>query len=164
MQTKDLAKLALSTAFDTTLMYLGDFTDADLLARPVPTANNTAWQLAHLIVAEKFLMEGQLPGVKYPELPAAIMNLGSDRTGKIDPPEGYLTKSQYLDAFKQMRDATLAAVDKLSDGDFDKPNTNSMAKFAPTLGALLILSANHTLMHGGQFTVVRRALGKPVIF
>ena len=35
---------------------------------------------------------------------------------------------------------------------------------APTLGALLLLQSNHTLMHAGQFTVVRRKLGKPVLF
>jgi len=29
---------------------------------------------------------------------------------------------------------------------------------------LLVLTANHTLMHGGQFTVLRRKLGKPVLF
>jgi hypothetical protein len=164
MQTKDLAKLALSTSFDTTQMFLGDLSDADLLVRPVPTANHMAWQLAHLIVAESYLLGGQLPGAKYPELPAAIMSLGTERTGKVDPPEGYLTKAQYLDWFKKVRDATLLAVGDLQDSDFDRPNTNSMAKMAPTLGALLILTANHTLMHGGQFSVVRRALGKPVMF
>jgi hypothetical protein len=164
MQTKELAKIALRSAFDTTQMFLGDFTDADILVRPVPSANNAAWQLAHLIFAEKYLLEGQLPGVAYPELPAAITSLGTEKTGKVDPAEGYLPKSQYLEWYKNLRDATLAAVDKLADSDFDKPTTNSMAKFAPTLGDLLILTANHTLMHGGQFSVVRRALGKPVIF
>ena len=39
-----------------------------------------------------------------------------------------------------------------------------MAKFAPTVGAMLLLNANHTMMHAGQFTVVRRKLGKPVLF
>jgi len=39
-----------------------------------------------------------------------------------------------------------------------------MAKIAPTLGALILLQSNHTLMHAGQFTVVRRKLGKPVLF
>ena len=29
--------------------------------------------------------------------------------------------------------------------------------------ALLVLTANHTLMHAGQFSVVRRALNKPVV-
>ena len=164
MQTKELAKIALSSAFDTLQMFLGDLTDAELRVRPVPSANHIAWQLAHLIVAESFLLGGELPGAKYPELPAAVTTLGTEKTGKVDPPEGYLTKAQYLDWYKKMRDVTLAAVDKLTDSDFDKPTTNSMAKFAPTLGALLMLTANHTLMHGGQFTVVRRALNKPVVF
>ena len=164
MKANEVAKLALNTAQDTMLMLLGDMTDAELKVRPVPSANNIAWQLAHLIVAEKLLLEGALPGAKYPEVPAAIVSLGSERTGKIDPADGYPTKVQFLEWLGKMRSITLAAVDHLSDSDLDTPNTNMMAKFAPTLGALLILIANHTLMHGGQFTVVRRALNKPVVF
>ena len=164
MKATDVVKLALSSTQDSLQMYLGDLADADLKVRPVASANNIAWQLAHLIVAEKMLLEGELPGVKYPEIPAAIASLGSERTGKVDPPEGYLPKTQYLDLLGKMRAATIAAVGNLADADLDKPNTGMMAKFAPTLGALLILIANHTLMHGGQFTVTRRALGKPVVF
>ena len=164
MKATDVVKLALSSTQDSLQMYLGDLADADLKVRPVASANNIAWQLAHLIVAEKMLLEGELPGVKYPEIPAAIASLGSERTGKVDPPEGYLPKTQYLDLLGKMRAATIAAVGNLADADLDKPNTGMMAKFAPTLGALLILIANHTLMHGGQFTVVRRALNKPVVF
>jgi uncharacterized damage-inducible protein DinB len=164
MKATDVVKLALSSTQDSLQMYLGDLADADLKVRPVANANNIAWQLAHLIVAEKFLLENELPGVKYPEIPAAIASLGSERTGKVDPPEGYAPKTQYLDSLSKMRSATIAAVEKLADADLDKPNTGMMAKFAPTLGALLILIANHTLMHGGQFTVVRRALNKPVVF
>ena len=52
----------------------------------------------------------------------------------------------------------------LSDTDLDKPTAGSMAGFAPTWGHLFVLVANHTLMHAGQFTVVRRKLGKPVLF
>jgi len=37
-------------------------------------------------------------------------------------------------------------------------------KFAPKLVNLLLLVSNHTTMHAGQFTVVRRKLGKPVLF
>ena len=63
-----------------------------------------------------------------------------------------------------MRGATLALVDVLSEADLDSPSTGNIAKFAPTYGALLLLVSNHTLMHTGQFTVVRRKLGKPVLF
>jgi hypothetical protein len=164
MRAKDIAKAALKSALDTTTMLLGDLSDKDVTVRPAPSANNIAWQLAHLCTAEKFLLGDQLPGVKYPEIPAAIASLGSERTGKVDPPEGYLPKAKYLECLSQLRAATIAAVDTLSDSDFDKPTTNAMAKYAPTLGDLVVLTANHTLMHGGQFTVVRRALSKPVVF
>ncbi|MSQ94083.1 MAG: DinB family protein [Gemmataceae bacterium] len=164
MQAKDIVKIALTSTKDTMQMFLGDMTDAELTTRPVASANNIAWQLAHLTTAEKFLLDGELPGAKYPDVPAAIASLGTERTGKIDPPEGYLPKAQYLEWFGKMRAVTIAAVDQLADKDFDAPTKGSMAKYAPTLGELLILTANHTLMHGGQFTVTRRALDKPVVF
>jgi DinB family protein len=145
-------------------MMLADLGDADLTVRPVPSANHIAWQLAHLITAEKYLLEGELPGAVYPSLPPAIAELGNERTGKVDPAAGYLPKAQYLEWFDKLRAITLAAVDKLADNDLDSPSKGPMAKYAPTLGDLLVLTANHTLMHGGQFTVVRRALGKPVVF
>jgi DinB superfamily len=163
MQAKDVAKLALSNALDTLQMYLGDLSDKDITIRPVPAANNIAWQLAHLCTAESYLLQADLPGVEYPKIPPAIATLGQEQTGKVDPPEGYLPKEQYLDCLKKLRAATIAAVEKLKDDDFDKKTTGSMAKYAPTLGAMIILTANHTLMHGGQFTVVRRALSKPVV-
>ena len=48
--------------------------------------------------------------------------------------------------------------------DLDKPTPGEMAKYAPTVGALFLLTSNHVMMHAGQFTVVRRKLGKPVLF
>ena len=164
MRAKEVVKIALTSTQNLVPMYLSDVTDAEVAVHPVPGANNIAWQLAHLTTAEEYLLGDQLPGVQYPEIPAAIANLGNERTGKVDPPGGYLSKAQYVEWFNKMRAATIAAVDKLSDSDLDRPVTNTMAKFAPTLGALLILTANHTLMHGGQFTVARRALNKPVVF
>jgi hypothetical protein len=164
MQAKELAKIALASTQEMLPMYLGDLSDADLLVRPVPSANHIAWQLGHLIGSEKQLLVEVLPGVKYPDLPPTIMSQANDNTGKATPAGGNLTKKEYIDWFTKVRKATLAAVDKLSDSDLDKPTTGPMAKFAPNLGAFLIMVANHTLMHAGQFTVVRRALNKPVVF
>ena len=50
--------------------YVEDLTDDELLVRPVPGANHIAWQLGHLIYAET-MMGSQLPGAKYPEVPAS---------------------------------------------------------------------------------------------
>jgi uncharacterized damage-inducible protein DinB len=75
-----------------------------------------------------------------------------------------LKKDEYLKLFDEVRAATIAAVMKLTDADLDRPTTGSMKAYAPTLGVLLLMAANHTLMHAGQFSVIRRKLGKPVLF
>ena len=163
MQAKDAIKLALTSTQGLLGSYLSDLSDQDLLVHPVPAANNIAWQLGHLISSEAS-MGAMIPGAKYPELPAGLKGQMSSKTAKETPPGGFLKKAEYLDWFNKVRSATIASVDKLSDTDLDKPNSGDMAKWAPTVGALLMLTANHTMMHAGQFSVVRRALGKPVLF
>jgi hypothetical protein len=143
-------------------MYLSDLSDADILVRPAPNANHIAWQLGHLIAGENMLVKLAIPDAKFPELPAGFAEKYGKQNAANDT--GFLTKAHYLELFNKAREATIAAVAKLSDADLDKPTTGSMAQFAPTAGAMLMLASNHTLMHAGQFTVVRRKLGKPVLF
>src|SRR5436309_2133299 len=145
-------------------MYLGDLSDADLLVRPVPNANHIAWQLGHLISSEHNIVTGQIPGAAMPDLPAGFAKQHAKETSTIEPPKGFKTKSEYLALFSKAREATLAALAKLSDADLDKPTSGPMAQFAPNVGAMLLLVSNHSLMHTGQFTVVRRKLGKPILF
>jgi hypothetical protein len=164
MQAKEAVKIALTSTQNMLPMYLADLSDADLLARPVPAANHIAWQLGHLINSEKKLVQQQLASATYPEIPAAVVEKDTKEASKQDPPTGFRTKAEYLDLFTKVRNATVAALAKLSDADLDKANAGPMADFAPNLAALFVLIANHTLMHAGQFTVVRRKLGKPVIF
>jgi hypothetical protein len=163
MNSRDAIRTALSSTQNLLKWYVGDLSDADLLVRPVPQANHIAWQLGHLISAERGMCK-MVPGVAYPELPAGWDERHNKDAATAEPPTGFATKAAYLDLFDKVRGATLAAVDKMSDADFDKPTEGNMAKFAPTLGALLVLTANHTMMHAGQFSVVRRKLGKPVLF
>ena len=162
MNGKQAIQTALTGTQNILTMALGDLADADLLVRPVPAANHIAWQLGHLISAEVHLVRAQLPDAAYPELPAGFAEKHAQ--GKTKEDSGFGTKAQYLDLFGKVRGATLAALDRLSDADLDRPNKGRMGQFAPTLGALFILVANHSLMHSGQFSVVRRKLGKPVLF
>lgn len=164
MNARDVLRTALTSTQNVMNWYLSDLSDSDLAVRPVPTANNIAWQLGHLIYAEIMLLHDQLPGATYPELPDHFKEQYTGKTAGIAPQGGYQKKAEYVDWFNKVRTATLANLENLSEEDLDKPNTNAVAQFAPNLGALLILIANHTLMHAGQFTVVRRALNKPVLF
>jgi hypothetical protein len=163
MNVKDSIKMALTSTQNLMGMYLGDLSDADLLVRPVPNANHIAWQIGHLIEAEND-MGRQIPGAAYPELPAGFAKQHHSDMASQDPPRGFGTKDDYLRLFNKTREATLAALAKLNEADLDKPSTGDVAKFAPTVGAILVLTGTHTMMHVGQFTVVRRKLGKPVLF
>jgi hypothetical protein len=136
MNAKDAIRTALNGNHNILKMYVSDLSDADLLTRPVPGANHIAWQLGHVIAAEVMFQS----------------------------PAGFRSKQEYLDLFDKVRGNTLATLDRMADADLDRPTPGRMAEFAPTLGAILLMLANHEMMHAGQFTVLRRKLGKPVLF
>ena len=164
MTAKDVMKSALTSTQHMLGMFVADLSDADFLVRPVPTANHIAWQIGHLIKSElQFITVAGGPEA-CPKMPDGFGDQHNKQTASQDPPKGFLTKAQYLELFTKTREAALATLAKMSDADLDKPTAGDMAKFAPTMGSLFLLMANHTMMHVGQFTVVRRKLGKPVLF
>jgi len=159
MNAKDSIRFLLESNENMISMYLSDLTDADLLVRPAPGANHIAWQLGHLIIAEVNFFLPKVPGAKPPALPTGFAEQHSKDTVNSDA--GFKTKEEYLALFKSARAGTLATVDKLSDADLDKDSGWQMAN---TVGKVLLFIASHDMMHAGQFTVVRRKLGKPVLF
>ena len=60
-------------------------------------------------------------------------------------------------------EATLAALDAYPESDLDKEAPEEMRSFCPTMGDVFTLIATHPLMHAGQFVIVRRQLGKPIL-
>ena len=155
---------ALESTKQTLEMLIADFSDTDLLVRPVPGANHAAWQIGNVIVGDPFLVNAELPNVVFPELPAGFAELHGGKGAKIDSDPGFLTKAGYLKLLTEVRAATIAAVGKLTDADLDRPSSEKMRWAGPTLAHVLLFVANHTIQHAGQFTVIRRKLGKPVLF
>ena len=160
----EVVVVALESTLATLEMFVGDFTDADLLVRPVPGANHAAWQLGNVIGGDPFLVTAELPGVEYPALPAGFLELHGSKGSKTDADAGFLTKDGYLTLLRDVRAVTVAAVRNLSDADLDKPSSEKMRWAGPTLAHVLMFAAQHTMQHAGQFTVIRRKLGKPVLF
>src|SRR5262249_13213136 len=157
MTAKDAIKSVFNSNFNVLSQYVSDLTDAELLVRPVPQANHVAWQLGHLISAEIGLLSWILGG-KPLELPSGFVERHGKETAAVEPPKGFLTKAEYLSIFKKVREQTFAKLDQLPDADLDKPNTGRLAQFAPRIADLFLLVANHQMMHGGQFAVLRRKL------
>jgi hypothetical protein len=145
---------------------LKDFNDADLFVRPCPGANHAAWQLGHLIVAENMMVGGMDPKAA-PALPAGFGELFTKETSKNDEAGKFgkfATKEQLLSLFEKGRNATIAWTNTLSAADLDKPTPEKFRSWMPTFGDLIHGQGWHVTMHVGQLQVIRRKLGKPVLF
>lgn len=164
MDVKDAIRTTCETADMLTQVYLSDLTAEELMTRPAPDANHPAWQLGHLIAAERMLVEAGVPG-SMPELPAGFAERHNKNTAGSDKPEDFLTKDEYFRLAQETRAATLKVLDGLSSADLDKPvSSDRVPPFVKKVGDALLTAGSHWIMHTGQWVVLRRKLGRPVQF
>lgn len=142
--------------------HLADFSDADMFVRPAPTANHVSYQLAHLLRTTVGIVKTFNPGAAI-TLPAKVEG-DAKAPPTSDDPAAFPGKAELLAAVEALLDAVIAGVETMSDADFDKPSPDHFQGFAPTLGQLALMPALHQTMHIGQIQVIRRVLGKPVLF
>lgn len=159
MNAHDAFRRALTGADMITMSYLNDLTDAELIVRPVPGANHIAWQLGHLIGAENGMIGDTCAG-SMPALPAGFKEKHTSDTAGSDDRQAFLSKDEYLRLYREQRQATLKALDGLSEADFDRPAPERLRSFIDTVGGVFGMQATHWLMHAGQWAVVRRKLGR----
>lgn len=139
---------------------LSDFSDADMLVRPLPGANHAAWQIGHLAVSEARMGKMLKPAMAI-ELPAAFSEKFTKETASIDNPEKFPKKAELLDQLAKVRAASVAIVKSMNESDLAKPTQGHMAESFPTHGHFVNLIPAHLAMHVGQIQVIRRKLGKP---
>ena len=163
MNAKEAIRMNINMSNTICQSYLGDLTDSELLVRPVSGANHTAWQLGHLLNSEHNMIEEVCPG-SMPALPAGFVEKYTTDTSKLDSPGAFHPKSVYMSVFEQQRAGTLAALDKQSDADLDKPGPEKFKDFLKTVGELFNMQGSHWLMHAGQWAVTRRKLGRKPMF
>jgi hypothetical protein len=142
-------------------MTLADFSDADMMFRPAKTANHAIWQMGHLANSTRGMVTTCDPSVAFPF--EDDTRFGKSKAS-IDDPAFFPGKAELLGRFNQAMDIAAGWVAKLSDAELAKPTPERVQAFAPTVAALAMLVASHPFMHIGQFTVTRRALGKPILF
>ena len=162
MNAKDVLKSSGAMSLTVLETYLADLDDADLLRRPTAGCNHLAWQLGHLISSEVSLLNMVVPGAG-PELPAGFSEHHAKESAADNNAAHFCTKQQYIDLFDKVRAASNAALDALPDAALDAPAPEALRSMFPTAGHVFLLISSHALMHAGQFVVVRRELGKPVV-
>src|ERR1700733_5526030 len=141
-------------------MFLKDFSDADMLFRPAKTANHAIWQMGHLANSVRGMVTTCDPSVAFPF--EDDTRFGKSKAS-IDDPAFFPSKAELVGRFDKEMDTAAAGVAKPSDAQLAKPTPERMQAFAPTVANVAMLLASHPFMHIGQFTVSRRALGKPIL-
>ena len=96
------------------------------------------------------------------ELESVLKGRGGG-SGKSDDPGAFQGKDAYVELFDKVRTASLAALDDYAESDLDNPAPENFRNFCPTMGDMFTLIATHPMMHAGQFVIVRRQLGKPIL-
>lgn len=163
MEFKDAVRSSLNIADFMVSGYLADITDQELLMRPVSDANHVAWQLGHLITAERHLVESAAPG-SMPDLPSGFAERHGRGKQVTDDPADYLSKEDYLRLAKDIRAATLATLDRCTPADFGRPITARVPPFVKTAGDAFVTIGTHWVLHAGQWVVLRRKLGRERMF
>jgi DinB superfamily len=164
MTGKDVLKFMLKSNEHMVNWYVSDLSDADLLVRPTPNANHIAWQLGHLIESEANYFLPKIPGSSAVKLPEGFANQHNKEMSLSKVTTGFLKKDEYLALRKSVRAATFAALDNFPDVDLGKDPQTGLGDMVPTFASVFAIVANHDMMHAGQFTVIRRHLGKPILF
>ena len=162
MSRIDLIQRTMGQCHEIMQAYLGDLTDADLLVRPVPGANHIAWAIGHLIESEHEMMT--LLGYDMPELPAGFTAAHTKETASSDDSAKFFSRNEYVELLEKTRAATLAGLKATPEANLDKPTPEQMQVYAKTVADGLMMIGLHELMHAGQFSPIRRKLGKPPLF
>ncbi|QDT00532.1 DinB family protein [Adhaeretor mobilis] len=162
MNAQDAIRTTAETSAFILKTYFSDLEDAELLESPGEGCNCLAWQLGHLISSECHLLEMVEPGAAI-ELPDGFAETYSTENSKSVDKTKLHTKEEYLRLLDEVREATMASLERTSETDLDAPSPEKFREMFPTVGHMYILLATHDMMHAGQFVPVRRKLGKAIL-
>jgi hypothetical protein len=163
MKATDVIRIAIGHSDLIIERYLNGLEDADLQLRPIEGMNCIAWQLGHLLATERQLVEAVKPG-SCPPLPEGFEEAHVKEGDQTGDTSKYLSKNEYVSLMSKQRAVTKAVLDGLSDADLDAPAPEHIRNFLPNVGAMMLLTGTHVILHSGQFVAVRRKLNKPVAF
>ena len=159
MKATEYIKMALENGKGWSLGLISDMKDAPL-TQPTPNGgNHPLWVLGHIVRAESDLLDGFILGQpnRFPELESCTM--GSDPSTNA---EDYPSMDELLGKFAEIRSATLAHLDTLTDEDLDK-RSHAPEEYGPpfaTVGACFAAMVTHMSFHTGQVADARRAAGR----
>lgn len=153
---------ALEFTREATLKLAAEITDEQMLHRPTPEANHTAWLLGHIAYADngfRSKLSGS-PSV-IPESYEALFGMGSTPS---DDASIYPSKAELLKTMEKSHTALIEWFKSLSDEQLAESLPEDMEKFGANYATLASTLIWHEGLHAGQLVEVRRSLGLPRAF
>ena len=160
MKTTDFIKQALESSRGWALGLITDMQDAPLTTPTSQGGNHPLWVVGHIVHSESNLLDGFILGQpnRFPEW-EGLFSMGSTPSNDASQ---YPTMDELLGKFEEMRAASLAHLNTLSDDDLDQPShaPPEYADFFGTVGACYAAMITHVGFHAGQVADARRAAGR----
>ncbi len=160
MKTTDFIRHCLASSKRWALGLITDMKDAPLTQPTANGGNHPLWILGHLIRSESDLLDGFVLGQpnRFPEW-EGVFSMGSAPSTDAGK---YPSMDELLAKFEEMRAATLAHLDTLSDDDLDQPShaPEEFREYFGTVGACYAAMCSHVSFHTGQVAVARKAAGR----
>jgi uncharacterized damage-inducible protein DinB len=164
MESIDLIRDNLTKSRDRVLARVEDMRE-DCVLFPTPNGGcHTLWVLGHLAYIESLVVRTFMLGERNPLAEWEDVFDAADTSGDISlfPPF-----DEVLAKCREVRAATVAFVDSLSEDDLDKASTKVPEGFEEMFGTYrlcLQYAADHWYMHRGQLADARRAAGRDRIW
>ncbi len=137
------------------------FDGDDWFHRVDDNTNHALWIVGHLAIVDNVMAGRFAPESKIDE-PDGWKDLFW-KGSSIQPKESYPPVADVLAFFRERRENFLKVVENLDDEVFSQPgppkDDPSPIAGAPNTGETFIFLARHESLHGGQITMIRRALG-----
>ena len=163
MKATELLQVQMTTTKMMTAPLIEDLASEPLAAPTAKGGNHALWIAGHLVFSEAGLVNFIAFGRPNP-LEDWKEKFGRGSEPQNDAAYYGIEIPAILAKWDEVREATLAELAKLTDGDLDTPAANCPPErdaFFGTLGKVLTAVATHPLMHRGQLADSRRALGRP---
>ncbi|MEM8679693.1 MAG: DinB family protein [Planctomycetota bacterium] len=163
MKTVDYIKMSFEMSRNWIMGLAVDMKDSPL-TQPTPHGgNHPLWCVGHLAYSEANLVQTVARGKPNPL--AEWKKLFDGGTTAETDPNAYPSFDELLQKFDEVRAATMAYLDTLSDEDLEAEShaEGEMKEWFGTVAACLAAVPVHVGFHGGQIADARRAAGRPVL-
>ena len=137
---------------------LADFHDpTDWLYQVHPGCNHALWFVGHMATTDNFLLSLVAPAVSTPqESLRAQFGMGSQPTSIA---ADYPPAEEVLATMRERRARLMETLSSFSDADLAQPTPAGTPDFLPDFASVFEMANWHEMLHAGQLTVTRRALG-----